>query len=59
MNKPKVDVEMIKETPKMSFGDWMSEKKAIDRWAALGIALFGAFAGVLFTVIWMMLGATK
>jgi hypothetical protein len=52
--KGNIDVEN-----KQSFKEWMKEKRVLDRWTVVTIGIVGAFAGALFTVIWMMFGISK
>lgn len=40
----------------MSFKDFMSEKREVDRWLILTVGLVGGFAGAVLMFMFMMLG---
>jgi hypothetical protein len=43
----------------MGFAEFMSEKREVNRWFVLRIALIGAFAGALLAFIFAILGIVR
>jgi hypothetical protein len=43
----------------MGFMEFMGEKKQVDRWFVMRVALIGAFAGALLTTMFIMFGVVR
>ena len=41
---------------KLAFLDWMKERRAVDRWFVIKVAMAGAFMGALIAVSFILMG---